>query len=171
MKPHGLQYPVVADEGAEDLALVGQKGHPLVDVVVRFDRDIRRSVADAPLRRALLEHSVANPCRRIRIERAFEHAEAVFAQVRLEPVHLAGEPRSTRHQAFTNSRHRVKSPRSFPTSIDTRAWCAWPWCMALQCSSRMPGKRYSPTRRYSTIRLLPVSAIHRRSPATSAPSG
>ena len=57
------------------------------------------------------------------------------------------------------------------TAINTRAWCAWPRCMALRRSSLMRGKRYSLTRRYSTIRLLPVSAIHRRSPATSAPSG
>ena len=120
---HGLQHPVVVDEGAEDLALVGQKGHPLVDVVVRFDRDIRRSVADAPLRRALLEHPLANPCRRLRIERALEHAEAVFAQIRLEPVHPTGEPRSTRHRAFTSSRHRVHPfVRSTPQSM--RVPCA-----------------------------------------------
>ena len=126
---HGLQYPVVADEGAEDLALVGQKGHPLVDVVVRFDRDIRRSVAAAPLRRALLEHSVANPCRHLRIERALEHSEAVFAQVRLEPVHLAGEPRPTRHQASTSSRHRVnplvRSPRQSIRAPGARSPGAW----------------------------------------------
>ena len=39
-------------------------------------------------------------------------------EVRLEPVHPAGEPRSTRHRAFTSSRHRVNPlVRSTPQSI------------------------------------------------------
>ena len=76
-------------------------------VVVRFDREVPRAVADTPLGRALLEHSLANPCRRPPFERALEHCESVLAKVRPEPVHLAREPWSTRNRAIASSRRRA----------------------------------------------------------------
>lgn len=126
---HRLQRAGIVDEGAEDLALVGQEGHPLVDVVVRLDREISRAMSVATLGCALLEDSLSNPCSRLRVERALEHCESMLAQVRPEPVHLAREPRSARHRTTMSLRRRANRLARFPPrlacAVGVRGSGAW----------------------------------------------